>query len=103
MMKRHPDLMIIDVLPPNAYQDYHLPQAINVPWGGDFGQQRRFEQKIGRVLPKKKAPVIVYCMDLKCGASPAAARRLGELGFERVFDYAAGKADWKDAGLPIER
>jgi CBS domain-containing protein len=34
--------------------------------------------------------------------SPRAASRLESLGFQRIFDYAAGKADWGAAGLPLE-
>lgn len=34
--------------------------------------------------------------------SPRAASRLESLGFREVYDYAAGKADWFAAGLPIE-
>ena len=34
--------------------------------------------------------------------SPRAASRLETLGFPRVYDYAAGKADWGSYGLPLE-
>jgi hypothetical protein len=34
--------------------------------------------------------------------SPGAASRLESIGFERVYDYVAGKADWESAGLPLE-
>ena len=34
--------------------------------------------------------------------SPRAASRLETLGFEHVYDYVAGKADWGSAGLPLE-
>jgi Mg/Co/Ni transporter MgtE len=34
--------------------------------------------------------------------SPRAASRLETLGFRHVYDYAAGKADWFSAGLPME-
>ena len=34
--------------------------------------------------------------------SPRAACRLEAFGFERVYDYTAGIADWRAAGLPIE-
>jgi len=34
--------------------------------------------------------------------SPRAASRLESLGFERVYDYVAGKADWAAFGLAIE-
>jgi CBS domain-containing protein len=34
--------------------------------------------------------------------SPRAAARLATLGFTRVYDYVAGKADWGSFGLPLE-
>ena len=34
--------------------------------------------------------------------SPRAAWRLESLGFTRVYDYVAGKADWGSSGLPLE-
>jgi CBS domain-containing protein len=34
--------------------------------------------------------------------SPRAACQLDRLGFERVYDYTAGIADWKAAGLPTD-
>ncbi len=34
--------------------------------------------------------------------SPRAASRLESLGFREAYDYAAGKADWFAAGLPME-
>jgi CBS domain-containing protein len=34
--------------------------------------------------------------------SPRAAPRLESLGFEQVYDYVAGKADWGSAGLSLE-
>src|SRR5919204_6148030 len=33
--------------------------------------------------------------------SPRAAWRLKSIGFTQVHDYAAGKADWGSAGLPL--
>ncbi len=34
--------------------------------------------------------------------SPRAACRLERLGFEQVYDYIAGIADWKAAGRPVD-
>src|SRR6266536_4874164 len=34
--------------------------------------------------------------------SPRAASRLESIGFEQVYDYVAGKADWGSAGFPLE-
>lgn len=40
--------------------------------------------------------------DVLSAASPRAASRLESIGFEHVYDYVAGKADWGSAGLPLE-
>lgn len=34
--------------------------------------------------------------------SPRAAARLESIGFEQVYDYTAGKADWGSFGLPLK-
>jgi CBS domain-containing protein len=34
--------------------------------------------------------------------SPRAAWRLESIGFSKVYDYVAGKADWGSFGLPLE-
>ncbi|MDP8932400.1 MAG: CBS domain-containing protein [Actinomycetota bacterium] len=34
--------------------------------------------------------------------SPRAAWRLESLGFQQVYDYVGGKADWYAGGLPLE-
>src|SRR5687767_8495625 len=34
--------------------------------------------------------------------SPRAASRLESIGFEQVYDYVAGKADWGSGGFPLE-
>src|SRR6266545_1272095 len=34
--------------------------------------------------------------------SPRVASRLESIGFEQVYDYVAGKADWGSAGFPLE-
>lgn len=87
---------VIEVLDQQYYDKFHLPGALNVPLSGDF------DGKIQKAVPDKNEPVVVYCMDEECDASPKAAKRMDELGYERVYDYEAGKMDWKEAGLPVE-
>ncbi|HSR54967.1 MAG TPA: rhodanese-like domain-containing protein [Alphaproteobacteria bacterium] len=90
------DVTLVEVLDEEYFRKFHLPDAINVPLSGNF------EEEIQNAVPDKSAPVVVYCMDEDCDASPEAARRMEDLGYENVFDYEAGKVDWKDAGLPVE-
>jgi rhodanese-related sulfurtransferase len=91
------DFALVEVLSPEAYRRFHLPNAINVPV-----DQKRFEAAIERAVPAKNRPVVVYCQDKTCDASPKAAKRMEQSGYAQVYDYEAGKADWKDAGLPVQ-
>ncbi|MFZ1415106.1 MAG: rhodanese-like domain-containing protein [Defluviicoccus sp.] len=89
-------MTLVEVLPRECFRDFHLPNAINVPF------DEHFDEEILRAVPTRSAPVVVYCQDAGCQASAAAARRLEALGYTNVYHYAAGKSDWKDAGLRIE-
>ena len=88
---------LVDALPAQSFQDYHLPGAINIPFDDE-----RFDEKLARAVPDKSEHIVVYCMDESCDASPKAAKRMETLGYRNVFDYEAGKQDWKKAGLPVE-
>lgn len=88
--------VVVDVLAPDNYAKFHLPGAINVPLADDF------EASIAEAVPDKDQPVVVYCWDEDCEASPRAAARMEALGYRRVYDYTAGKADWQAAGKPVE-
>jgi rhodanese-related sulfurtransferase len=90
------NVRVVEVLAPDEFHEFHLPHAVNVPI------DEVFDQQIQREIPDKSQPVIVYCQNLACQASPKAAKRMDELGYRSVMDYEAGKEDWKQAGLPIE-
>ncbi|MBR9800727.1 MAG: rhodanese-like domain-containing protein [Rubinisphaera brasiliensis] len=97
LIDNEPDLAVVEVLNQEEYADFHLPRAEHVPYGDQFDQQ--IEQKFS----DKTRPMLVYCKNTECPASEKAASRLDELGYRSVFDYEAGKVDWKEAGLPVER
>ncbi|MEQ9257628.1 MAG: rhodanese-like domain-containing protein [Roseovarius sp.] len=95
-MRDNDQLRLIEVLPRDSYNDFHLPGAINVPLDeADFGERIQ-------VAADKNEEIVVYCMDESCDASPRAAERMEQLGFSHVSDYEAGKKDWRKAGLPEE-
>jgi len=83
------DFALVEVLPPEQYEEYHLPGAINIPLGDDF------ENKAERALSDKNQEIVVYCSDQNCSASPAAADKLRRLGYRRVLAYQLGKRDWR--------
>jgi rhodanese-related sulfurtransferase len=95
-MDENGDLTLIEALPVEYWKKAHLPGAINIPVDADF------EEKVRQAVPDKRTTVVTYCANTECPASRKAAERLGAMGYENVYDYVDGKADWQEAGLPIE-
>jgi rhodanese-related sulfurtransferase/CBS domain-containing protein len=85
---------LVEVLPAAGYRDEHLPGAINIPL-------KELDEETTRRLEASR-PVIVYCYDYQWDLSSRAAARLESIGFTKVYDYIAGKADWGSAGLQLE-
>jgi len=70
MLGRHEDLTLVEVLNERPYREFHLPGAINVPFGDGF------DEHIQKAVPDKTRPVVVYCSDTKCQASTKASRQM---------------------------
>lgn len=87
-------LAIAEILPAKYFESGHLPNAVHLPLDG-------FETIARRVLPDPNADVVVYCANAACKNSDIAARKLASMGYTRVRIFAAGKAAWGDAGLPL--
>lgn len=89
------DVYIVEVLPEEDYQSEHIPGALNVP------MDREFDRRVQRSVSDKNVPVIVYCANSDCPLAPRAAEHLEQLGYSKVFDYRAGKDDWRQAGYEL--
>jgi len=87
------DFELIEVLEPEDYEQSHIKGAINIPLS-ELGREVK-----GRFDTNQD--LVVYCSDINCGASPTAAEKLDNLGFENVYDYEGGKKDWREAGNPM--
>src|SRR5213076_640210 len=85
---------LVEVLPASVYKKEHLPQAVNIPL-------QTLTADTTRSL-RKDVAVIVYCEDYQCDLSARAAWRLESMGFQEVYRYTAGKADWLAAGWETE-
>ena len=86
---------VVEALPEGYFEQQHLPGALNLPHDAE-------RERIEELLPDKSAPVITYCASLTCRNSAQLAVRLEGMGYSDVRDYAEGKADWVQAGLPTE-
>jgi rhodanese-related sulfurtransferase len=88
------ELVLVEVLPPKNFEEFHLPNALNIPLA------RGFERHVEKMIPDKHKGVVLYCKNVNCGASQMAAKRLEKLGYESIFTYPGGKEDWKNSGSP---
>lgn len=96
LSSRIQNVTVVEVLPPPFFAQGHLPSAKNIPLEG-------FEATARAALPDRDAEIVVYCASLTCQNSEIAGRKLGEMGYSRVRVYKGGKAEWQDAGLPLEK
>ena len=87
---------LVEALPASYYDDGHLPGAINIP-------HTEVRELAPSLLPDKDAQIVVYCADERCPNSGIAAHVLIKLGYSDVRTYPEGKADWVEAGLPLEQ
>lgn len=86
-------LYVINVLGAKEFDDCSIIGSINVP----------FEKvaEYAKTLPKN-AEVVIYCSNYMCAASGEAYKIFKNLGFEHVWAYEAGMAEWYQQGLPVK-
>ena len=86
-------ITVIDANPIDIFNKHHVAGAKRV----DYDQVKASD------LPADKAaPIVFYCMNERCGASPVAAKSARELGWSNVYLMPAGIQGWISAGLPVE-
>jgi len=95
MMERGEEFILIDALPEAIFLKAHLPGAINIV--SDEVVTAGPHQ-----IPDRETTIVVYCANRTCRRSDLAVERLVELGYRNVPDYHEGKADWIEAGFPVE-
>lgn len=84
------DYVIVDVRDESEYKEGRIPTAINIP-------AERFAA--GSEILSKDKKIIVYC---NTGSrSYMAYRKLGKLAYPNI--YQALFAEWKEAGMPVEK
>lgn len=86
--------VVIEALPKKYFEAEHIPGAINIP-------HDEILKRAATELPDKNATIVVYCASTPCQNSKIATQALTSLGYQNAFEYVEGKADWKEAGLPL--
>lgn len=87
------NLVIINLLEKQYYDDCHIAGSVNV----ELQDLEKFVAPLD-----KKIEIIVYCSDYWCTASGLAWKKLTSMGFENVWAYEGGTAEWYQLNLPVE-
>jgi rhodanese-related sulfurtransferase len=88
--------VIIESLSEESYAEGHIPGAIRL-------KADQVKELAPQLLKDKNQTIITYCGGEACSSRTDTAKALQNLGYKNVSEYAGGKADWKQAGLPLEK
>ena len=86
---------LLDAQGPGWFEREHLPGAVR-------GRLDDPDATIAALGDDPDIEIVVYCSSSTCQGSALAASLLEGRGYRNVSRYTVGKADWIDAGLPIE-
>jgi rhodanese-related sulfurtransferase len=86
MLQQTNDFVLIDVMPPLYYRDFHIKGAMSIP-----------EKEIAATVASwpRYRRIVVYCLDQECETSRDVAVQLMKMGFLDVFQYGGGKREWR--------
>jgi rhodanese-related sulfurtransferase len=86
-----PKLIVINALAKKYYDDCHIIGSVSIP----LDKLERYAQTLD-----KKTPIVVYCASYKCPVSEKAWHIFNDLGFDSVWAYEGGIAEWNQRGYP---
>lgn len=85
-----PKWYLVNVLEKEDYDDAHIKGSINVPL-------LELDSFLKKIDADKAVPLIFYCTNYYCTSSDVAAQKAAKKGFEKVYVYRGGIAEWYQA------
>jgi rhodanese-related sulfurtransferase len=95
---KHPDTVVLDVLPETDYELLNIKGSFSLPMVGI--RPEKFVQQVEAQYGKNKF-FITYCSGFPCRHFQEAAVALTQAGFQ-AEGYSGGIKEWAEAGLPVE-
>jgi rhodanese-related sulfurtransferase/polyisoprenoid-binding protein YceI len=92
-----PSLVIIDVLPADAFREAHLPAAENF-----CVYETGFISKVAAAHPDLRRPIIVYGAGGGTLEAEVAAEKLQKAGYQSVRSLEGGLSGWRATGAPVQ-
>ncbi|KKQ52221.1 MAG: Rhodanese-like protein y domain and YceI domain protein [Parcubacteria group bacterium GW2011_GWD2_38_11] len=92
------DFLLIDVLPPEYYNEKHIAGAVSAPV-----YEVIFLEYVEKLTDNKRKTIVVYNESEDSLSTTDAAIKLKKAGYENVFEFSGGLAKWEAVGYPIEK
>ena len=97
MLDEQAPLALIDVLPPEYFDEIHIKGAINV-----CVYDINFTQQVESLAPDKEKLIVLYCNGATSKATETGVQKLNNAAYTNVYIYRGGTLDWRRAGNPVE-
>ena len=92
LMKKYPEITILDIRPYEDFKKEHIPGAENLDYDG-----HHFQSKVEKL--DKRRPYIIYC---KSGVRGGYfLEKMQESGFVGAYNILGGFVSWKISKLPM--
>jgi rhodanese-related sulfurtransferase len=92
---------MVDTNPADYFELWHIPTAVNMPYGSMIGDPERAEKMLS-TLPKDRL-IVLYCLCEEGADSSEVALILRRLGYRRnkVKVLEGGLIKWDEKGYPM--
>jgi len=93
------NVIIIDALPRESFNEWHIEGAINVPYDRSINRAKLLKDikmRTGKDEISLSVPIIIYSWDKYCEAAAIVKERLDRLGFCNTLYYQEGIKLWKE-------
>ena len=90
------NFQLVEVTSPEEFDRGHIPGAISLP-------PNLLETRVQTYLPNKGLEVVVYSASGDSVEGRLAAEGLERLGYENIYWYESGKAEWIRENLTIQQ
>ncbi len=94
MIDDEASFVLIDARRTKDFDSEHIGKAISLP-ATDVNAKT-----LAEAAPDVMTKLVFYCQNVRCQASPIAARKALGAGYKYVYEYSAGIDDWKEHGYP---
>ena len=92
-IEQNPDLIVINVLTRDDYENCHIKDSINISFETLKDKLKHWD---------KNKEIVVYCADNDCSISQESFELLAKMGFNNVWAYEGGMREWHEKGYPTK-